>query len=237
MSNRWPQDITIPTPIYDAVRGAPGRVGTFLDFFSNEDIGHFTGTVSGTGATAPTVVDDGSGVGALSIDTGTADDSYVTLQSKRTFYFTPGDTISFGGKIQLNEVTQNDLFMGVIGTGDTAPIAGVSTAGLYFLKLDGAATVDFIKNISGTPTTLKDDIDTLVVDTYVTWHVHVYVTSEATADIVVFVDGSIAYAAENVTIFASTVACRFAVTHQLGDTGGVAYLGTADYFFWDAPRG
>lgn len=144
-------------------RPDPTKWHEYFDDFDTYVAGDWTITNASSGTIALTDVDGG----AILISNNTSDDNAVFLNKKgESFLPTAGKRSLFKARFKLSDVTQSDFVIGLQIT-DTTPLD--VTDGIYFLKSDGAATVDVIcrKNAS-TGSTSATAIATLVADTFVT---------------------------------------------------------------------
>lgn len=119
--------------------------------------------------------------GFLTVTTNDADNDAQTLQLKgESFKFVSGKKAFFETRFNLVDATQSDALIGLVIT-DTTPLA--NSDGVYFLKTDGAATVDFLVNKNSTATT-ESAVATLSDNTNVKLGFYFNGT-----DLYVFVDG------------------------------------------------
>lgn len=134
-----------------------------FDDFDTYVAGDWTITNAATGTIALTDIDGG----ALLITNNTSDDNAIFLNKKgESFLPTAGKRSIFKARFKLSDATQSDFVIGLQIT-DTTPLD--VTDGIYFLKTDGAATLDVIcrKNAT-TGSTSASAITTLANDTFVT---------------------------------------------------------------------
>lgn len=142
----------------------PTLFHTYWNDFDTYTAGDWVVTETDAGATQALTVGDG---GLLLITNTAADDDLVALQkTPAAFSFTAGKQTFFRCRFKVSDATQSDLVFG-LQVVDTTPLN--TTDGIYFLKSDGAATVDFIcrKNAS-TGSTSATSVATLSDDTYIT---------------------------------------------------------------------
>lgn len=120
-------------------------------------------TVTETDAGATQALADGDG-GLLLITNTAADNDLVSLQKKgESFRFASGKPLFFEARFKVSDATQSDVVIGLQIT-DTTPL-DVSD-GVFFIKADGAATVDFRVEKNNTATTASA-MATMADDTYI----------------------------------------------------------------------
>jgi hypothetical protein len=131
-----------------------------------EDFDYYTAgdwTVTETDAGATQALTDGDG-GLLLITNTAADNDLVSLQKKgESFRFESGKALFFEARFKVSDATQSDVVIGLQIT-DTTPLD--VTDGVFFIKADGAATVDFRVEKNNTATTASA-IATMANDTYI----------------------------------------------------------------------
>jgi hypothetical protein len=146
--------------------GLPDPTGwhTFFDDFDTYTAGAWTVTETQAGATQALTDADG---GVLLITNSAADDDLAAMQKVgEGFLMEAGKKAFFKARFKVSDATQSDFIIGLQIT-DTTPLD--VTDGIYFLKADGAATMDVIcrKNAT-TGSTSASAIATVVADTYLT---------------------------------------------------------------------
>lgn len=122
-------------------------------------------TVTETQASATQALTAGDG-GLLLLTNSAADDDLVAMQkSPAAFTFDAGKKFFFRCRFKVSDATQSDVVIGMQVV-DTTPLD--VTDGIYFLKADGAKTVDVIcrKNAS-TGSTSASAITSLADDTFI----------------------------------------------------------------------
>jgi hypothetical protein len=88
----------------------------------------------------------------------------VSLQKKgESFRFESGKALFFEARFKVSDATQSDVVIGLQIT-DTTPLD--VTDGVFFIKADGAATVNFLVEKNNTATTASS-IATMADDTYI----------------------------------------------------------------------
>jgi hypothetical protein len=131
-----------------------------------EDFDYYTAadwTVTETDAGATQALTDGDG-GLLLITNTAADNDLVSLQKKgESFRFATGKALFFEARFKVSDATQSDVVIGLQIT-DTTPLD--VTDGVFFIKADGAATVDFLVEKNNTATTASA-VATMANDTYI----------------------------------------------------------------------
>lgn len=121
--------------------------------------------VTGTDTSCGAALAAGDG-GLLVLTNSASDDAITALQkTPAAFTFETGKKAFFSCRFKVSDATQSDLVIG-LQVIDTTPLD--VTDGIYFLKADGAATVNIIcrKNAT-TGSTSATSIATLTSDTYV----------------------------------------------------------------------
>jgi len=140
----------------------PTSLHTYFNDFDSYVAGNWVVTETQAGATQALTDADG---GVLLLTNSAADDDLVALQKVgESFTFTAGKKAFFKARFKVSDATQSDVVMGLQIT-DTTPLA--VSDGVYFIKPDGAATMNFVVAASSTATTASA-IATLVNDTYIT---------------------------------------------------------------------
>ena len=134
---------------------------TYFEDFDYYTAGDWTVTETDSGATQ--ALTDGDG-GLLLITNTAADNDLVSLQKKgESFRFATGKALFFEARFKVSDATQSDVVIGLQIT-DTTPL-DVSD-GVFFIKADGAATVNFLVEKNNTATTASS-IATMANDTYI----------------------------------------------------------------------
>jgi hypothetical protein len=136
---------------------------TYFNDFDEYHAVNWTVTETQAGATQALTDADG---GVLLITNTAADNDLVALQKVgESFTFTAGKATFFKARLKVSDVTQSDFVIGLQIT-DTTPLA--VSDGVYFLKADDAATVDF-KVVASSTATTASAIATLADNTYYTF--------------------------------------------------------------------
>lgn len=147
----------------DMVQPDPTLFHEYFNDFDTYTAGDWTVTETDAGATQALTAGDG---GLLLITNTAADNDLVALQKNpAAFTFTAGKKTFFRCRFKVSDATQSDIVFG-LQVVDTTPLD--VTDGIYFLKADGAATVDFIcrKNAS-TGSTSASAVATMSNDTFI----------------------------------------------------------------------
>lgn len=148
-------DLTFPDPT---------KYHVYYNDFDTYTAGDWVVTETQAGATQALTAGDG---GLLLLTNSAADDDLNALQkTPAAFSFTAGKKAFFKCRFKVSDATQSDVVFG-LQVVDTTPLD--VTDGIYFLKADGAKTVDFIcrKNAT-TGSTSASSVATLADDTFVT---------------------------------------------------------------------
>jgi len=163
-TTRFPNGVTnVGEQSLFAELGQPAATN-FHTYF--EDFDYYTAgdwTVTETDAGATQALTDGDG-GLLLITNTAADNDLVSLQKKgESFRFATGKALFFEARFKVSDATQSDVVIGLQIT-DTTPLD--VTDGVFFIKADGAATVDFLVEKNNTATTASA-IATMANDTFI----------------------------------------------------------------------
>lgn len=168
VSTNFPNGVT--NVLESAVLGQmrrPVPVGNTFGYWDDfaEPISSTDGAPWAIDSVGTTVYGTADGVGGIAtITTAGADNDHTYAQLlPESFILASNKELWFSTRIALDDVVQSDWIAGLYVT-DTTPIAGI-TDGCYFIKSDGAATVDFVSVVGSTATTLAS-IATLVNDTF-----------------------------------------------------------------------
>jgi len=140
----------------------PSLLHTYFNDFDTYVAGDWTVTETDSGATQTLADADG---GVLLLTNTAADNDLVALQKVgESFTFVAGKQLFFKARFKLSDATNSDAVIGLQIT-DTTPLA--VSDGVYFLKADDAATIDF-KVVKNSTATTASAIATLANDTYYT---------------------------------------------------------------------
>lgn len=148
------------------VQTDPTSCHTWMDDFDDYVAAEWTITETGSGTRAVGNLDGG----ILVITNAAADDDANFLQwsgatnaaTVETWKFEVGKRLWLKARFKLSDATQSDFVLGLQIT-DTTPLA--VTDGLYFLKVDGSATLNLLATFNSASTTTT--VGTLADDTYV----------------------------------------------------------------------
>jgi hypothetical protein len=138
------------------------------DFFTyHADEFTITTTEAGTGS-ATEALESGAG-GFLKLTNAAGDNDLDFLQLKgEAFKYVAGKNLFFKAKFKVSDATQSDFVMG-LGITDTTPLD--TTDGIFFIKADGAATMDHLIEKNNSATT-NSGVATIADDTFVTAAFH-----------------------------------------------------------------
>lgn len=140
---------------------APTKFHTYWEDFDYYTAANWTVTETQAGATQ--ALTDGDG-GLLLLTNSAADDDLCALQKVGESYrFAAGKKLFFEARFKVSDATQSDIVMGLQIT-DATPL-DVSD-GVFFLKSDGAATVNFLVEKNNTATTASA-VATMANDTFI----------------------------------------------------------------------
>lgn len=122
-----------------------------------------TTTEAGAGDATEALTDADHGVLLITNDAADNDNDFFQKVGE-SFLFASGKKLFFKARFKVSDATQSDFVMGLQIT-DTSPLA--VTDGVYFMKDDGDANLDFhvTKNSTSTSATA---VHTVVSDTYLT---------------------------------------------------------------------
>ena len=138
---------------------------TYLNEFDRYAAGDWTITTTEAGSSSATEALTNVDGGALLITNDNADNDADFFQlPSEGFKYESGKPLYFKARFKVSNATQSDIVMGLQIT-DTTPLD--VTDGIFFLKPDDAATLDFLVEKNNTATTAAA-IATLADDTFVT---------------------------------------------------------------------
>lgn len=186
---RFPYGVTNAaenTLFADLAMPDPTQFHTYFNDFDTFTAAQWTITTVEAGAGDATEAITNADGGVLVITNDAADDDSDFLQlANETFKFASGKKLWFRSRFKVSDATQSDVVMGLQIT-DTTPLA--VTDGVYFIKADGAATVDF-KVVKDSTATTTSSVATLSADTYVTLGFYY----DGASTIYIEVNGSLVY--------------------------------------------
>ncbi len=140
----------------------PTIAHTYFNDFDTYTAGDWTVTKTDPAATQTLADEDG---GILLLTNTAADNDLVALQKKgESFTFSAGKEAFFKARFKLSDATDSDAVIGLQIT-DTTPLA--VSDGVYFIKNDDAATLDF-KVVKSSVATTASAIATMANNTYLT---------------------------------------------------------------------
>ena len=138
--------------------------GYFNDFMTyNSGDWTITTTEAGTGSATEAVTSSAGGALLLTNAAGDNDLDFLQLKGE-AFTLAAGKRAFFSSRFKVSDATQSDYVMGLHIT-DTSPLD--VTDGIYFIKADGAATIDLAVEKNNTATTASS-IATMANDTFIT---------------------------------------------------------------------
>jgi hypothetical protein len=205
----------------DMVQPDPTLFHSYLNDFDTYTAGDWTVTETDSGATQALTAGDG---GLLLITNTAADNDLVALQKNPAAWtFTAGKKLFFRCRFKVSDATQSDLVFG-LQVVDATPLD--VTDGVYFLKADGAATVDVIcrKNAS-TGSTSASAVTSLADDTFVTLGFYY----DGAGKVAYEVNGSVLGSLDASSSYLPDTTCTVSFALQNGEA--VAKTMTVDYVF------
>lgn len=110
---------------------------------------------TGGGGDTTLALEAGAEGGVLLVTTDNADNDGANVQALgEAFKLASGKECYFGCKFKISEATQSDFLIGLVITDGENDMLGGVTDGVYFRKVDGATTMNFVleKNTSETAT-------------------------------------------------------------------------------------
>jgi hypothetical protein len=223
-NTRFPYGLTNVSEVdlfADMVQPDPTLFHTYFEDFDTYTAGDWTVTETDAGATQALTAGDG---GLLLITNTAADNDLVALQKNpAAFTFTAGKKTFFRCRFKVSDATQSDLVFG-LQVVDSTPLD--VTDGIYFLKADGAATVDFIcrKNAS-TGSITASAVATMVNDTFIELGFYYDGQSKVAYE----VNGSVLGSLDASSAYLPDTNCTVSFALQNGEA--VAKLMTVDYVY------
>jgi hypothetical protein len=203
------------------VQPDPTLFHTYFNDFDTYVAGDWTVTETDSGATQALTAGDG---GLLLITNTAANDDLVALQKNpAAFTFTAGKKTFFRCRFKVSDATQSDVVFG-LQVVDTTPLD--VTDGIYFLKADGAATVDFVcrKNAS-TGSTSASAVATLANDTFIELGFYY----DGQSSVAYEVNGSVLGSLDASSTYLPDTTCTVSFALQNGEA--VAKTMTVDYVY------
>lgn len=150
MPLRYPGGLTTAkknAPMGDFILPDMTQVHIFMEDFDYYTAADWTVTEVGVATQALT---DGDGGRLLVTNAAADDDSSFNQKVGESYLFETGKKLWFDCLFQVSDATQSDVVIGLQIT-DTTPLD--VTDGVFFLKADGAATVDLLVEKNNTATT------------------------------------------------------------------------------------
>ena len=223
-NTRFPYGLTNVSEVdlfADMVQPDPTLFHTYFNDFDTYVAGDWTVTETDAGATQALTAGDG---GLLLITNTAADNDLVALQKNpAAFTFTAGKKTFFRCRFKVSDATQSDIVFG-LQVVDSTPLD--VTDGIYFLKADGAATVDFIcrKNAS-TGSTSASAVATMANDTFIELGFYYDGQSKVAYE----VNGSVLGSLDASSAYLPDTTCTVSFALQNGEA--VAKTMTVDYVY------
>ncbi len=223
-NTRFPYGLTNVSEVdlfSDMVQPDPTLFHQYFNDFDTYVAGDWTVTETDSGATQALTAGDG---GLLLITNTAADNDLVALQKNpAAFTFTAGKKTFFRCRFKVSDATQSDLVFG-LQVVDSTPLD--VTDGIYFLKADGAATVDFIcrKNAS-TGSTSASAVATMANDTFIELGFYYDGQSKVAYE----VNGSVLGSLDASSTYLPDTTCTVSFALQNGEA--VAKTMTVDYVY------
>lgn len=205
----------------DMVQPDPTFFHEYFNDFDTYTAGDWTVTETNASATQALTAGDG---GLLLITNTAADDDLVALQKNpAAFTFTAGKKTFFRCRFKVSDATQSDVVFG-LQVVDATPLD--VTDGIYFLKADGAATVNFVcrKNAS-TGSTSASAVATLANDTFIELGFYY----DGQSSVAYEVNGSVLGSLDASSAFLPDTTCTVSFALQNGEA--VAKTMTVDYVY------
>ena len=205
----------------DMVQPDPTLFHTYFNDFDTYVAGDWTVTETDSGATQALTAGDG---GLLLVTNTAADDDLVALQKNpAAFTFTAGKKTFFRCRFKVSDATQSDVVFG-LQVVDATPLD--VTDGIYFLKADGAATVNFVcrKNAS-TGSTSALAVATMANDTFI--ELGFYYDGES--KVAYEVNGNVLGSLDASSAYLPDTTCTVSFALQNGEA--VAKTMTVDYIY------
>ena len=203
----------------DFLQNDPSRLHLYWNDFDTYVAGDWVVTETDSGATQALTAGDG---GWLLVTNTAADNDLVALQKTPAgFSFTAGKKAWFRCRFKTSDATQSDIVFG-LQVVDTTPLD--VTDGIYFLKADGAATVDiFCRKNATTGSTTAAAIATMANDTFVelAWYY------DGVSKVYYAVDGTVKGTLDASSSYLPDTICTVSFALQNGEA--VAKTLTVDY--------
>lgn len=150
MPTRFPNGLTTASktqPLGEFILPDMTKAHVYMEDFDTYTAADWTVTEVGVATQA---LADGDGGLLLVTNAAADDDSSFNQKVGESFLMETGKKVWFEAKFQVSDATQSDVVIGLQIT-DTTPLD--VTDGIFFLKSDGAATVDLLVEKDNTATT------------------------------------------------------------------------------------
>jgi hypothetical protein len=223
-NTRFPYGLTNVSEVdlfADMVQPDPTLFHTYFNDFDTYTAGDWTVTETDAAATQALTAGDG---GLLLITNTAADNDLVALQKNpAAFTFTAGKKTFFRCRFKVSDATQSDLVFG-LQVVDATPLD--VTDGIYFVKADGVATVNFIcRKDASTGSTTASAVATLANDTFIELGFYYDGQSKVAYE----VNGSVLGSLDASSAFLPDTTCTVSFALQNGEA--VAKTMTVDYVY------
>lgn len=223
-NTRFPYGLTNVSEVdlfADMVQPDPTLFHTYFNDFDTYTAGDWTVTETDAAATQALTAGDG---GLLLITNTAADNDLVALQKNpAAFTFTAGKKTFFRCRFKVSDATQSDLVFG-LQVVDATPLD--VTDGIYFVKADGVATVNFIcRKDASTGSTTASAVATMANDTFIELGFYYDGQSKVAYE----VNGSVLGSLDASSTFLPDAICTVSFALQNGEA--VAKTMTVDYVY------
>lgn len=140
----------------------PTQWHVYFEDFDEYHSGNWTNTTTGTGTVAVTDLDGG----CVLLTNSAADNDAVFLDKKgESFLMEAGKPAFFKARFKVSDATQSDLVIGLQVT-DTTPLD--TADGVYFVKVDGSASLSVVCRKDASTGSTSATAATLSSDTFIT---------------------------------------------------------------------
>lgn len=223
VSNQVPGNPLFQLPYLD-----PTKYTTYFNDFLTYHADEWTITTTEAGSGAATEALASGAGGWLLITNDDADNDLDFLQLKgEAFKYVATKNMFFKARFKVSDATQSDFVMG-LGITDTSPLD--TTDGFFFLKSDGAATMDFLIEKDNSATT-NSSVATVSDDTFLTaaFHYNPYGTSTNAGAFEIFIDDALV--ATETTLTNATDDEDLTISFGIQNGAAAAKTMTVDYIF------
>lgn len=199
----------------------PTKFHTFFNDFDTFNAADWTITEIGAGGTSALAAGDG---GLLVLTTDVLDNDAIQIQNTvASFLMEAGKQCFFRCRFKVADATQSDLLIGLALT-DTTVFDG--TDGIFFLKDDGDANLDFyVKKDSTTGQNVALAVGTIADDTYLTVGFHYDGKQTAGA----YINNNLVYKLNASSTYLPDAVLAVTAAYRAGEAGAIAM--TIDYLF------